>query len=230
MRRLLLVLTCGILAGWQIGARSAVFTHERKAPQRTPIEQPAGWVSFSADVEHREFNGRVFRGRYYRGPDGSHRREMVGSDGKTSVVIVNFTKRIYFRGLADPDRSWDSGPYEAPEVRFKPRGWFKEMVGLAPYPFKVALRKGQNQSLTALEGFDAWIYTNQSGTVRLLIPALNFHAVVNNRIQGMREAYTNILVGGIEAGIFDAPPDRSVRWTGRPFSEPELREALAPRP
>jgi hypothetical protein len=230
MRRLILVLACGVLAGWQIGTRSVVLTHQRTVSQRTPIEQPSGWVAFSADFEHREKTGRVINGRYYRGSDGSYRREGIGADGRTKVSIVNLTRRIYYRGGADPDSVWQSGPYEAPEVRFKPQVWFKEMVGLSQYPYKLALLKGQDGSLTALEGLDAWIYTNYAGTMRLVVPALNFHAVVNSPVQGMREVYSNIVIGNVDPALFEAPPNRRVQWTGRPFDQAEQPRPDASKP
>jgi hypothetical protein len=63
-------------------------------PNRELLVQPQDWVPVSADVEHRERDGEVLVGRYYRANDGSTRKEMKARDsaGPMRVTIKNVSK------------------------------------------------------------------------------------------------------------------------------------------
>lgn len=72
MTRVIPLLLCTFFVGAIIGTGTA-----KQADVAYALEQPEHWVPFSAHVVHVSAAGRVSRGRFYRGTDGSTRHDMT---------------------------------------------------------------------------------------------------------------------------------------------------------
>jgi hypothetical protein len=89
--------------------------------------------------------------------------------------------------------------------------------GLGAYPHKLAIRNTQDGSLTATEGFNAYQYVDSTGSASLLVPDLNFFAVVRQNLStGRRETYTNIEIGAQPQSLFQPPPGEPVTEIATP--------------
>jgi hypothetical protein len=89
-------------------------------------------------------------------------------------------------------------------------------VGLSPYRQKLALRAGENGSVHAVAGLDAYQYVNPSGNMSLLVPELNFFAVVRQNLDGRREVYSEIEVGPQPDELFGPPVGANVHYMDIP--------------
>jgi hypothetical protein len=137
-----------------------------------------------------------------------------------TILIRNLSKRVLYRNIGRPE--WLEQQLNLRPESFQPRPWSPKTVGLYPYPHKLALLKGQDGSLTAKEGLDAWIYSNELGTMRLMVPALNFFEVVQSPVSGLRRVHSNIEVGATnDDSLFEPPP-------GAVVQQIELGQILAP--
>jgi hypothetical protein len=67
-------------------------------------------------------------------------------------------------------------------------------------------------------GFSAYMYTTQSGAVRLMVPELNFFHVVMQQLGGHGKRFFNISVGEPPSELFVPPPGVDVRQSDRPFT------------
>jgi hypothetical protein len=211
VRRTVLVLLCGVFAGALLGTQTAGQLRDPRAT-RIPLSQPQGWVSFTADLAHREDDGgleKVFHGRFLRGSDGSERSELTNDDWRTGIVTIkNLTSDTFYTGPLTPNsnKGWTAFSMPVAEIRKKPPVWSDGMLGMSRYHHKVALLKGMSGSLVANDGLDAWIYSNPDGAMRLLVPTLNFFPVVNSSVTGRRLSYTNIVIGPVDQALFEPPP------------------------
>jgi hypothetical protein len=133
-----------------------------------------------------------------------------------SIEIQNLIDGVLYRNLGNPE--WQSMPLPNTEKLRAPRPWSSAARGLTPYPYKVALLRGQSGSLSSPEGLDAWIYSNETGTLRLLVPDLNFFPVVQSPVSGFRRVFHSIVIGEVPTTLFN-PPD------GAP-----IKEVPAPQP
>jgi hypothetical protein len=203
MRRVVLAGICSFL----VGALAATgLARQQPGQAAIPLEQPSTWVPFTADVLHLE-DGRRSVGRFYRSSDGSARTDLLDDYGDRRIrqtEISNFRLRVFYRNLGR--EVWLTGPLPYSDRAFKPRPWSSRAVGLFPYPFRLALLKDQDGSLQASEGLEAWIFSNEYGATRLMVPALNFFPVFHSRVTGLRRVYSNIeFVSDVDASIFEPP-------------------------
>jgi hypothetical protein len=207
MRRASLLLACGFFIGATIGTGIA------KQPEKPyPLSQPNDWVAFAADILQFNSAGDKSVGRFRRGSDGSTRTEIQLNYGDRIVPMIdieNLTTRRYYRFLGGD--FWLTGELAYPDNAYKPRPWSSAAPGLKPYGRKLALLKGQDGSLTADTGLEAWIVANDTGTMRLLVPALNFFPVVQSPIVGRRRVYSNIEFVDSPATMFDPPPGAALK-------------------
>jgi hypothetical protein len=95
---------------------------------------------------------------------------------------------------------------------WQPLKWRKDLPGLAPYPFKLAVHAGQDNSLRSDTGFTAYTFVDSRGNTRLVVPDLNWFAVVRQNLEtGRREVYTNVTMGEPDPGLFEPDPGSSVK-------------------
>lgn len=198
-------------------------TTARSPETRTVLEQPNGWVPFSANVETTTPGAETQTGRYFRNKDGSERFEAArASDGATIVEILNLRQSTYY--VSTNHLGWVSKAMDVGISDRRPRKMYAEMTQLVRYPYKLDLLKGGSRNLRATQGLDAYMYTTGSGSVRLMIPALNFFPVVMQQPAGRAKTFFNIVVGEPSAELFVPPADASVRVSTEPFllrSRPE---------
>lgn len=180
------------------------------------IEQPAAWVPFEATVEVSKPAYPRAVGRFYRSDDGSTRLETGPEDGTVNIVSIKNIARatIYVKSTTG---QWVSHPMKLPTGGYRPAKMRVATVGLSQFPFKLALQKGQNGSLRSNSaGLDAYHYVTPSGNVWLMVPSLNFFPVLQETLEGRRELYSNIVVGGQPAELFEPPPGAVITVNTRP--------------
>ena len=167
------------------------------------ISSPPTWVSFTADVRG-VGPGGPFEGRFYRGADGSTRKE-TGPPGRPidSIVIRNNLRGEQYvcrNGCVTRAVELLSAP---PRMRRTPR-----LIKLE----------------SPIEGFEA--YLSQSGTTSTVVPALNFFAI-EMKSSALTERYSNIRIGSQPPALFERPeppPRRPNKQTsGRNVSAAHLR-------
>jgi hypothetical protein len=88
--------------------------------------------------------------------------------------------------------------------------------GVEKYPNRLALEVGQDGSLTATEGFDAYRQLNSQSILNMLVPALNMFAVVTQRPDGWRQVFTDIKIGEQPADLFEPPPGATIQVSTTP--------------
>jgi hypothetical protein len=157
--------------------------HAAQAPSVDEIPSPREWVAFSADLRGTDPTGRV-EGKFYRGADGSTRKETGPVGGPIdNIVIVNLARGEQYTCRKTCVSKSITKPETPPRMR-------KSLPGLTKLD-------------TAVEGFEAYVW--QSGVVSTVIPALNFFAVEMNSPR-LSEKYSNVRVGEQAAGLFQPPP------------------------
>lgn len=216
--RALLILACVVCAIGLIvstsGARPAAQAEERGEL----IPQPDTWVPFSAEITRTLPTGESVTGQVYRGADGNELTIETVSDGNTTVVIrhiTNYTHGLYYHS-AKP-KEWFSGPLRMPASGRRQVQFRTKSPGLQRYNWKLAMRNGEQQSLNADAGFDAWLSTASNGTTHLLVPALNFYPVVSSSVGGARRVLSQIVIGPVDASMFVPPPGESIRSVDEPM-------------
>jgi len=155
-------------------------------PQATTddeIPSPREWIAFSAEVRG---SGRMgpFEGRFYRGADGSTRKETGPTGGSVDTIVIKNLRRgeEYTCRRTCVSRPLVNAMTTPPRMR-------KSLPGLLKLE-------------TPIEGFEA--YRWQSGVLSTVIPALNFFAVEMNSA-AVTEAYSKIRVGQQAAELFERP-------------------------
>jgi hypothetical protein len=213
------LLLCTFFGGALVGTGAA----KQASDAAYPLSQPEQWVPFSADVVHVSAIGRESKGRFYRGVDGSTRHDLIldyGDKIVPEVRIENFAERKFYYN--DGRDKWLTGPLEWGEQAFRPQPWSSRAIGLTTYRHKVALLHDQDGSLRSETGLDVWQSSDNGGTIKLLVPALNFFAVVSSRVDGQRRVYSNIdLSSTPNAELFLPPP-------GVPLQEGSVRPSKGP--
>jgi hypothetical protein len=156
--------------------------------------------------------------------DGSTRHDLVldyGDEIVPEVRIENFAERRFYYN--DGRRgTWLTGPLNRPGHAFSPRPWSSRAIGLTTYRYKVALLRGQDGSLRSDTGLEAWQFSGNGGTTKLLVPALNFFAVVESSVDGQRRVYSNIDLSAIPGTELFRPP------TGVTLQEGSIQPAKRP--
>lgn len=99
--------------------------------------------------------------------------------------------------------------YKPPRVKL-PSAFFK------PYPFRLALARGQDGSLTAREGFDAFEVVTNAGETALFIPALNFFEAVRKGSLGDSTVFSDIDLISSDSSLFDLPSGAATTVGSRP--------------
>jgi hypothetical protein len=87
--------------------------------------------------------------------------------------------------------------------------------GKRQHPLYVEVRRGKPYNLRADEGFSAYRYVNNSGTLSLQVPDLNFFIVVKQSLEGRREVYSSVEVGEQPERLFQPPGDAAVKATDK---------------
>jgi hypothetical protein len=154
-----------------------------QAPPAGEIPSPSDWVAFSAEVRG-ETPAGPYEGRFYRGADGSTRKETGPRGGPIDrIVIVNLTRgEEYSCRKTCTTTSID-------EKRPKTPSRMRKIAGLTTLDRPV-------------EGFQAYLW--ESGTTQTVIPELNFFAV-ELRTTMVSEKYSNIRVGSQPPELFERP-------------------------
>jgi hypothetical protein len=126
-----------------------------KAQQAAAIQEisiPSEWVAFQANVSKSGLGGKVVHGRFYRNQDGSERLETGPTISDIRVIdIKNVSKSKHYLFTA-ASRSWRVDPMLLPPSGYKPPRVKLPSAFFKPYPFRLALARGQDGSLTAREG------------------------------------------------------------------------------
>lgn len=146
------------------------------------IPSPKEWVEFSADVRGQDAGG-PFEGKFYRGADGSTRKEMGPPKGSIDrIVITNLTRGEQYICRKSCTTRAIQQPTMPPRMRTRP---------------------GLTKLDKPFEGYEA--YSDDSGTTSTVIPALNFFRV-ELIAEAIYEKYSNIRVGRQPAALFERPP------------------------
>jgi hypothetical protein len=155
-------------------------------PQALPSEEipsPRDWIAFSAEVRGQGPEG-PFEGKFYRGADGSTRKEMGPRAGVIDrIVIDNLTRGEQYSCRT----TCATISIEGKRPRTPPR--MRKMAGLTKLD-------------QPIEGFQAYLW--ESGTTSTVIPDLNFFPV-EMRAARITEKYSNIRVGKQPAELFERP-------------------------
>jgi hypothetical protein len=120
-------------------------------------------------------------------------------------------------------RGWTSDQLTVP-FGGAPIQWKKGLPNWTPYQYKLAIRRGESGSVSAMEGFEAYRVTQSDGVMHLKVPALNLFDAVTQRPDGWYELYSDIDLKEPAADLF-APP-LGVPVTPRP---PAQHPLSAPR-
>ena len=155
-------------------------------PPAAPVEEipsPREWIAFSAELRGEGPEG-PYEGKFYRGSDGSTRKEMGPRGGAIDrLVIVNLTRgEQYSCRKTCSTTSVDSNRPRTPSR-------MRKIAGLTKLDKPV-------------EGFEAYLW--ESGTTSVVIPDLNFFAV-DLRTRMLTEKYSNIRVAKQPPELFEQP-------------------------
>lgn len=217
MRRLAILLAVVLLSAAFLTVRAGSDSSSRASGLRTPLEQPNEWVPFSADVETTTPGAETETGRYFRNSEGSERFEATRpSDGATIIEILNLSESTYY--INPRGRGWITRPMDVSVATRRPRKMYAEMPRLVRYAFKLDVGPGGSRKLRASQGFDAYMYTTASGTVRFMVPELNFFPVVMQQPAGHGKTFFNIVIGEPPAELFFPPPGAAITPSSIPFN------------
>jgi hypothetical protein len=154
------------------------------APPPQEIPSPRDWVAFSAEVRGAGLEGQ-FEGKFYRGADGSTRKETGPPGGPIDrIVIVNLTRGEQYSCRKTCATTSIAGRRPTTPTRMR------NMAGLTKLD-------------KPIEGFQA--YLSESGVTSTVIPDLNFFAV-DLKSAAVSEKYSNIRVGKQPPELFERPP------------------------
>jgi hypothetical protein len=155
-------------------------------PPAAPVEEipsPREWVAFSAELRGEGPEG-PFEGKFYRGADGSTRKETGPRGGAIDrIVIVNLTRGEQYSCRKTCTTTSIEGKQSKTPSRMR------------KIPAVTKLDK-------PVEGFEAYAW--ESGPVSIVIPDLNFFAV-DVRSPMLSEKYSNIRVGKQPPELFERP-------------------------
>jgi hypothetical protein len=173
--------------------------------QPTPevIEGPTEWVAFQAMVRVSHPGAPVIQGRYFRSASGSERLETGPSLSDVRVVsISNVAQGVAYHGRPRLNQ-WTRVPGAPvpgarPPLAYRTSKW-------TLHPYRLALRKGQDGTLNAHEGFTAYSVRHESGGTSMKVPDLNFFDAVRQRPDGRYEIYSEIERTEPDAQLFEPP-------------------------
>jgi hypothetical protein len=216
MRRLIHILLIGLVV---LGITAAARVRSSTPPRLTEadlVRQPETWVPFQGKLIKESTDRATVYGRYYRASDGSDRVDTGFSLDHIGVISIHHVpSSTYYRYTKA--EGWVAGPMLLPSRGWRPLKIAKNMNGLVKYPHKLALAEGQSRSLTATEGFDAYVYSNNVGDVFYEVPELNmFHILRVSTSTGKREVHFDIRLGEPPAELFLPPADAVVTRTEKP--------------
>jgi len=199
--RIFLVLFSIVCAVGMVTSGADLYAARQASDRGDVIPQPDHWVAFRAVTTRFTADGQTIRGHFFRQDDGSELsvEEFTSPSPATIRHIRNYTLGRYFQSSKAGE--WQSGPLPgAPGARALNRFFTKSM---RPYRPRLALLAGQNGALQAAEGLEAWISTNDDGTVLMLAPSLNFFPVVSNHLNGRRRILADIRIEPVERSLFE---------------------------
>lgn len=161
----------------------ALLLQQPQAPPAEDFPAPREWIAFSADVRGAGPEG-PFEGRFYRGADGSTRKETGPRGGPIDrIVVVNLTR--------------------GEQYSCRKTCTTISIEGKRPTtPTRLRKTAGLTKLDKPLEGFDAYLW--ETGTTSTVIPDLNFFAV-DLRSTMINEKYSNIRVGKQPPELFERP-------------------------
>jgi hypothetical protein len=182
------------------------------------IDQPQDWVPFSARVTMTspDSAGPATVGLFFRGSDGSTR--MATGPSWTDVRVISITnvvaQTVYIYSARN---GWVSHPMSLPAGGYHPMRFRTTFPGLKKYPNRLALEVGQDGSLTATEGFEAYRQLNGQSIFKLLVPALNMFEVVTQRPDGVLQVFSDIKIDEQPADLFEPPPGATIQVSTTPM-------------
>jgi hypothetical protein len=161
----------------------ALLLQQPQPPPPEEIPSPRDWIAFSAEVRGEGPEG-PYEGRFYRGADGSTRKE-TGPRGAAidRIVIVNLTRGEQYSCR----KTCTTISIEGKQPKAPPR--MRKIAGL-------------NKLEKPVEGFNAYLW--ESGTTQTVIPDLNFFAL-DLRTTRVSEKYSNIRVAQQPPELFERP-------------------------
>ncbi len=181
------LLTVGVLAGAAAAGIAVARVSREPAPLPAPAVHVQGWVEFRAGFRQIR-DGRVeATGAFYRGRDGSTRRETREPDGTLRfVAIENIAENRYY-GYSSG--SWSAQPLRLLEPRTPP--------GPRPDLLPVTQR---------VEGLELRRELTPSGAVLLRAPALDLFALVEHYPDPpMSREHHDIVIGPVDPVLFHPP-------------------------
>ena len=184
------LLTVGVLAGAAAAGIAVARVAQPPGPPPAPAVEVKDWVPFQAEFRQVR-DGRVeATGRFFRGPDGSTRRETRDPDGTLRFVAIENIARERFYGYAGG--SWSSQPLRLLEPRTPPPE--------PPASLLVADR---------VEGLRLVRELTPAGAVLLRAPALDLFPIVEHYPDpAMSREHVGIVIGPVDPGLFEPGTDR----------------------
>jgi hypothetical protein len=208
--RTALAMTILPLAVLGILARN-ILARTSSAGSAEPVEAPADWVPFQANVTITNPDTPAVRGRYYRASDGSERLETGPSEQDIRVIMIrNFSERVAYLFSS---KAWTREPIE-PLNGGKPLQWRKGSNWIE-HPYRLALRRGESGSLTADVGLFVYRVATEQGVITFKAPELNLFDVIRQRPDGRYEVYSEIDQVEPPRDVFAPPVGVSVQDLGR---------------
>ncbi|HEX7086080.1 MAG TPA: hypothetical protein VF198_06925 [Vicinamibacterales bacterium] len=181
------LLTVGVLAGATAAGIAVARVSRDPGPLPAPAAHVRGWVEFRAGFRQVR-DGRVeATGAFYRGRDGSTRRETRDPDGTLRfVAIENIAENRYY-GFSSG--SWSAQPLRLLEPRTPP--------GLRPDLLPLTER---------VEGLELCREITPSGAVLLRAPALDLFPLVEYYADPpMSREHHDIVIGPVDSSLFLPP-------------------------
>src|SRR5262245_28323670 len=218
--RLILLSVSVVCAVGLVVSGADLYVTRQAADRGDLISPPEQWVAFEATVTRVVPDGTTVVGSFHRGEDGSELTVEIVPTSSSSVTTIrhisNYLQGRYYH--SSKARVWKSGPLTTgPAGPRQLRQFFTKSSGLRRYRRKLALLAGQDGSLSAADGLDAWISTTDQGSVHLLAPSLNFYPVVSSMLDGQRRVLSEIRVGPVPDSLFEPPPGEPVDFVTDPF-------------
>jgi hypothetical protein len=161
----------------------------------TPVvRQPSNWVAFEADWLQTQPGAPDFRGRYFRGSDGSYRSEQQAIDGsRNAISIGNVPRAIFYTYLSPPGR-WYSRPFPV-----GPDGRLKIVQRRVTEPELIRLEERR-------EGFELYEHRDRDNNVQKQAPALNFFTLeLQSPGTGVHQVFSNIRLREPSRILFELP-------------------------
>ena len=144
-----------------------------------------------------------------RASTGSNRMDTGPSQTDIRVIfITNTVEGLGYLYNRDGSICW-----RLERVELQPTRFYRNLEW-SDYRFKLALKRGESGSLTATEGFSAYLVVGR-GISKLRVPELNLFAVVRQRIDGRHESYTNVELTEPDDELFKPPAGAQVVFKGQ---------------